>query len=51
MANTKENNILVIGNGFDLYHGLATRYIDFVDATSANQTYGKPIYKNLSNDG
>lgn len=35
MANTKENNILVIGNGFDLYHGLATRYIDFVDATSS----------------
>lgn len=23
-------NILVIGNGFDLYHGLKTRYIDFV---------------------
>lgn len=24
------HNILVIGNGFDLYHGLKTRYIDFV---------------------
>lgn len=23
-------NILVIGNGFDLYHGLPTRYIDFL---------------------
>lgn len=23
-------NILVIGNGFDLYHGLKTKYIDFV---------------------
>lgn len=23
-------NILVIGNGFDLYHGLKTSYIDFV---------------------
>ena len=23
-------NILVIGNGFDLYHGLRTNYIDFV---------------------
>lgn len=24
-------NILVIGNGFDLYHGLKTKYTDFVD--------------------
>ena len=24
-------NILVIGNGFDLYHGLKTKYIDFVN--------------------
>lgn len=26
-----EHNILVIGNGFDLAHGLKTRYIDFID--------------------
>ena len=26
-----ENNILVIGNGFDLAHGLDTRYDDFID--------------------
>lgn len=25
-----KSNILVIGNGFDLYHGLKTNYIDFV---------------------
>lgn len=24
------HKILVIGNGFDLYHGLKTNYIDFV---------------------
>lgn len=24
-------NILVIGNGFDLAHGLPTRYIDFLE--------------------
>lgn len=24
-------NILVIGNGFDLAHGLPTRYTDFLD--------------------
>ncbi len=26
-------NILVIGNGFDIYHGLPTKYIDFVNNT------------------
>lgn len=29
----KENlmsNILIIGNGFDIYHGLPTRYTDFL---------------------
>lgn len=25
-----QNNILIIGNGFDLYHGLPTRYTDFL---------------------
>lgn len=24
------SNILVLGNGFDLYHGLQTRYYDFI---------------------
>lgn len=27
----QEHNILVIGNGFDLYHCLPTRYIDFIN--------------------
>lgn len=26
----KNPNVLVIGNGFDLYHGLKTKYLDFV---------------------
>jgi hypothetical protein len=29
-----ERNILVIGNGFDIYHGLKTKYFDFVQYTS-----------------
>lgn len=29
----KEYNILVVGNGFDLFHGLNTRYMDFVNYT------------------
>lgn len=29
----ENRNILVIGNGFDLYHGLKTNYKDFVDYT------------------
>ena len=28
-----ETNILVIGNGFDIYHGLKTKYFDFVEFT------------------
>lgn len=57
MENTKENNILVIGNGFDLYHGLATRYIDFVDVTRNNSDLKKnPFIKTFqlmadANDG
>lgn len=32
MVDTKqEKNVLVIGNGFDLYHCLPTRYIDFIN--------------------
>lgn len=26
----KQENVLVIGNGFDLYHFLPTRYVDFL---------------------
>ena len=28
-----DNNILVIGNGFDLHHNLKTKYFDFVEFT------------------
>ena len=30
----QEKNILVIGNGFDLYHCLPTRYIDFINVVN-----------------
>lgn len=38
-----DNNILVIGNGFDLYHGLNTRYIDFVEYLNnhKNESFSK----------
>ncbi len=29
--NDMENNILVLGNGFDIAHGLKTKYEDFMD--------------------
>lgn len=31
MANFHEKTILVIGNGFDIAHGLPTQYMDFLD--------------------
>lgn len=35
MTDTKQKkNILVIGNGFDLYHCLPTRYIDFINVVN-----------------
>ena len=37
-----DTNILVIGNGFDLAHGLPTRYMDFMDYLSMAET----LYKN-----
>lgn len=37
-----DTNILVIGNGFDLAHGLPTRYMDFMDYLSMAKT----LYKN-----
>lgn len=38
-------NILVIGNGFDLAHGLPTRYTDFLDFVDEFNTYYS-TYKN-----
>lgn len=35
-------SILVIGNGFDLYHGLKTKYIDFVNFTKESNKANIP---------
>lgn len=48
-----DKNILVIGNGFDLYHGLPTRYIDFVNYAkyefdNKKETYTLEEFKNES---
>lgn len=46
LFNMFKNNILVLGNGFDLYHGLPTRYGDFLDfIKNWNLFYSE--YKNL----
>lgn len=37
----KTTNILVIGNGFDLAHGLPTKYIDFLKFIDFTNKYGK----------
>lgn len=40
-----DTNILIVGNGFDLAHGLPTRYMDFMDYLSMAET----LYKNKTN--
>ncbi len=37
-----DTNILIVGNGFDLAHGLPTRYMDFMDYLSMAET----LYEN-----
>ena len=37
-------NILILGNGFDIAHGLDTRYTDFLNYCQA-QFYKLPGYK------
>ena len=37
-------NILILGNGFDIAHGLDTRYTDFLNYCQA-QFYKLPSYK------
>ena len=32
-------NVLIIGNGFDLAHGLPTKYSDFVNAVLTNSDF------------
>lgn len=39
------NNVLIIGNGFDLYHGLPTRYTDFL-FLAKNWDYFYDLYLN-----
>ena len=47
MEDTKQvKNILVIGNGFDLYHCLPTRYIDFINV--GKRLFELAAEKNLS---
>jgi len=50
-------NILVLGNGFDLAHGLPTKYTDFLNFCEMTQriymwqgTYEEYVCKNLSDD-
>ena len=49
LPDRKEENILVIGNGFDLYHGLKTKYYDFVQYTkekNSNNTFSEICREN-----
>ncbi len=41
--------VLVIGNGFDLYHFLPTRYIDFLRAVNVMGKYEEFYYENDKN--
>lgn len=43
-------NILVIGNGFDLAHGLPTKYGDFLEFVDTVEEYYLKKRKNLKND-
>jgi hypothetical protein len=40
-------NILITGNGFDLAHGLPTRYSDFIDYFKSDDLKGHPIHENV----
>jgi len=43
-------NILVIGNGFDLAHGLPTKYTDFLDFVQAFQKSNNVPKEKLSEE-
>lgn len=49
MSNSnKSGDILVIGNGFDVYHGMSTRYSDFLEFAKSIQEaneYNSQIYR------
>lgn len=40
-------NILVMGNGFDLAHGLPTTYKDFLRFTAEFDKYGRDFVKKV----
>lgn len=42
------NEILIIGNGFDIYHGLPTRYSDFIFLAEHWEDFYKEYKKSLS---
>ena len=42
------NNILIIGNGFDLYHKLPTRYTDFLFLTKRWKLFYAKYNENIS---
>ena len=47
------NNVLIVGNGFDLYHGFKTSYVDFMEFArnikkSPNGTSGRRLAQNNS---
>lgn len=45
------NNVLIIGNGFDLYHKLPTRYTDFLFLVKNWEEFYSNYMKNLSENG
>ncbi|WP_419749282.1 AbiH family protein [Terrisporobacter petrolearius] len=49
MSPTNEKNILVIGNGFDLYHGFPTKYSDFINFIKLWDDFYSKYTKNISN--
>lgn len=45
--NSKYMNILILGNGFDIAHGLKTRYKDFLEYCVKNKMEDKQYYLNI----
>lgn len=43
-------NILIIGNGFDLAHGLPTRYSDYVDQIAQKQEFWEYLRDNKADN-
>ena len=45
------NKMLVTGNGFDLYHGLPTRYTDFLAFSEYWSVFEKAYDETMTDDG